>query len=392
MDDYRAVFSEALYNAITETARITWERHKDLDKDAIPDRATMQRLFETAFFLSLREEEGRPLSVRLTYMDKDRLVNRERRGGIVAALKFEQEFPCTVSELVKLAPSIDSRTATFAVVNDQNDLKIAGIFQFGPNAAPLARSHRYPPPMGFGLLTRGPGRVMVTLGSFLLGRFEDGHFSAPEYGELWTEGSLGRIFIGAARAHTWHGLDAKAYALTYLLSIEELLHDMAARGHGGCVLWVPRSGLAQAEKFLNIRRKISVASHLGVDHIARSLDADGSERQMQNRLRQYVGMLANFTNVDGALVLDDYLKPIGYSAEIINTQRWDGPVQNMSRTDRSQIKLANFGMRHNSAAAFVAAVPGSIALVLSQDGPARAIRCHDGVLQWWLDCTAAVFV
>ena len=146
------MFNDALYDAIEKAAQATWEGQRQMDRDAIPDRETMKQLFEAAFFASLRFEEGRPIRTRLTYLDADWLANRERLGGKIAALTFSEGYPCEVSELVKLSPSIDPRTATFAAVSTSNGLRIAGVVQFGPSASPLYEGPRYVAPLGFGIL------------------------------------------------------------------------------------------------------------------------------------------------------------------------------------------------------------------------------------------------
>jgi hypothetical protein len=50
------------------------------------------------------------------------------------------------------------------------------------------------------------------------------------------------------------------------------------------------------------------------------------------------------------------------------------------------------GMRHNSAIDFVGSCPGSIAFVISQDGPISALRMHDReTIYWWPDCLSQMW-
>jgi DNA integrity scanning protein DisA with diadenylate cyclase activity len=47
-------------------------------------------------------------------------------------------------------------------------------------------------------------------------------------------------------------------------------------------------------------------------------------------------------------------------------------------------------MRHNSALAFAGAVDGSIAFVISQDGPVRVfVKSDESTLLYWPDCCSA---
>jgi hypothetical protein len=389
------LFQEELYDRIDSMAKATWQKLQDYAKDAIPDRSTLRNIFETAFFASLRSEEGAPISFRLTYSDPQRLEIRERRWPAISTIKFAKTFPLSVAELVKLAPSHDPRTATFAIIPSPEGPRIAGIFQFGPIRAPLVESGGNVPPMGFTVLAKGPGRLALSVGTHLIARFEDGEFRAPEPGALWTHTAIGATLHETALSHTWHepnGVDKKNYATVYLRCFEELLYGMSARGHGGTVLWVPRAALPNAKTHLNLRREVSASSHSGVLHLSEFVTAPSGDirHQMLSRLRQYIGMLAQFSVVDGALLIDDYLLPIGYSCEIL-APAWTGAVLNMSDLNIEPVDLAKLGMRHNSAVRFAAAVPESVVLVVSADGPARGIISAKDKLLWWPDVTTSVF-
>lgn len=86
------------------------------------------------------------------------------------------------------------------------------------------------------------------------------------------------------------------------------------------------------------------------------------------------------------------LRPTGYSAEI----KFDSPPWNGTIEDRSLVEAPadrkRLGMCHNSAINFCAAVPGAVALVLSEDGPARAMIFDGEKLLGWPDCMSSVFV
>lgn len=395
MTAHIAIFRDQIYERIEAAATLRWQRLSDYDKDPVPTREALRHLFESAFFASFRAEEGAAVSFRLTYSTPERLENRERRWPSIATVKFAASYPLSVSELVKLAHCHDPRTSTLAITPDADGLRIAGLFQFGPIRAPLVESGGNVPPMGFSILARSPGRLAISVGPWLIGRFEDGMFFDPHPGDLGPHTELGETIHRTALAHTWHEpnrADKNAYASTYLRSFEELLYDMANRGHGGTVLWVPKANLNTAKSHLRLRREISRSSAAGVDHICQLVTSPGGDvrHQMLSRLRQFIAMLAQFTAVDGALLIDDFLQPIGFSAEIL-APPCSAPVINMSDPARGHIDLTNFGMRHNSAVRFASAVTGSVVLVLSADGPARGIMAAGNTVLWWPDLTTSVF-
>lgn len=365
-----------------------------MNRDPVPDSETLQYLVETTFFVSLRTEEGRSLSVRITHLSESRLEKQGGLGGKVAVIGFGNGFPCTVDELAKLASSHDPHTASFVVVGTRSDLRIAGLVKFGPESTSLGFTHRYGPPMGFCIHTTGPGRLAISFGDRLVGVFEDGEFHRPEPEALRTIDGLGGLFMNAAAAHSWHRVDHGAYAALYLGCIEELLYAMSVRGHGGTVLWVPKASLPDAENYLRIGRRITATRPVGVEKIQLALlpgDQPEARRRAREDLREYVGMLAQFACVDGALVIDDFFKPIGYGAKIENVPHTTAEIVVIRKVDPVPFDLEKRGTRHTSTANFVCAVPGSIALVLSQDGPARAFTYRDGKLLVWPDCRTSVF-
>ena len=389
------VFSATLTNAIHSAAEAMHAELHDMNRDPVPDRETLQYLVETAFFVSLRTEEGRSLSVRITHLSRSRLDEQGALGGKVAVIGFGNGFPCTVEELGKLASSHNPHTATFVVVGTRSDLRIAGLVQFGPESTSLGFSHRYGPPLGFCIHTTGAGRLAISFGDRLVGIFEDGGFHRPEPEALRLVDGLGGLFMNAAAVHSWHRIDRVAYATLYVGCIEELFYAMSARGHGGTVLWVPKASLPDAEKHLRIGRRVTAARPIGVEKIQLALlpgDSSDARRQARQDLQEYVGMLGQFACVDGALVIDDFLKPIGYGAKIENVPHTTAEVVVIRKVDPVPFDLEKRGTRHTSAANFVCAVPGSIALVLSQDGPARAFTYIDGKLLVWPDCRTSVFV
>ena len=82
-------------------------------------------------------------------------------------------------------------------------------------------------------------------------------------------------------------------------------------------------------------------------------------------------MVASLTQVDGAVVFSKSLRLLAFGA-MITAGTWTD-VREVSRHDGREEVLeweerSLHGMRHQSAIDFVAAVPGSLAIVVSEDG------------------------
>lgn len=80
------------------------------------------------------------------------------------------------------------------------------------------------------------------------------------------------------------------------------------------------------------------------------------------RLRDWAKATASLSGVDGAIVLDQYLSPALFGAKFTTTEVPSG-------VEHDHDELAKRGTRHRSMAAAVGATPGSIGVVVSQDGP-----------------------
>jgi hypothetical protein len=111
-------------------------------------------------------------------------------------------------------------------------------------------------------------------------------------------------------------------------------------------------------------------------------------------LSEFLDFLAQLSCADGALIIDDELKPHRFRCHLA-AEKWDGCV--LEGTFRkaiptSAIDTTNFGTRHNSAINFVGACPGAVAIVISEDGPVSILlKVGDDVIIWQ-NCQNTVFL
>jgi hypothetical protein len=88
------------------------------------------------------------------------------------------------------------------------------------------------------------------------------------------------------------------------------------------------------------------------------------------------------TRVDGAVIIGRGITAMGFGAEIRAPQS----KLKVMLSDRSKVRetsTEHYGTRHRSAIRYCSAVPGSIALIISQDGTLRATtRIGDAVYIW----------
>jgi hypothetical protein len=112
------------------------------------------------------------------------------------------------------------------------------------------------------------------------------------------------------------------------------------------------------------------------------------------RLGEYLDVVARLATVDGALLIDDEIRPHRLRAHI-SADRWLGRVLEGSAYPRSSprdMDVSSFGTRHNSAIAIAGRCPGLAVFVISEDGPVRAIMRVKGDVVIWPDCLNTVFL
>jgi hypothetical protein len=196
--------------------------------------------------------------------------------------------------------------------------------------------------------------------------------------------------------------------------IESLLLYTADLKHGGTLLFVPEEythddvrlkSRVSIKYVLSSRRPAealvsTMAARLRNNHAAERLDSRKTikvgeleqnavlaERQQEceDAARDAARFIASLSAVDGAVVLTDTLRIIGFGAEVTATFSADTfhVAQNAEGTETKEARFANYGTRHRSAFRFVGSLESSVAFVMSQDGGVKALRQVGSNLVMW---------
>jgi hypothetical protein len=136
---------------------------------------------------------------------------------------------------------------------------------------------------------------------------------------------------------------------------------------------------ALAEKLHN--RRTAKAEEL------EQLDALAWDQQnREDAARDAVRFIASLTAVDGAVVLTDTLRIIGFGAEVTASVSGGDKVHVAHTVDATETKagrFAEYGTRHRSAFRFVASLEPSVGFIMSQDGGVKAVRQMGSKLVIW---------
>lgn len=113
-----------------------------------------------------------------------------------------------------------------------------------------------------------------------------------------------------------------------------------------------------------------------------------ARRELRSAHDDLMTFLATLTAVDGAVVLTDRFRLLGFGAEVIAqsptlttvTAAYDNTAQNTS-----VVPIDAYGTRHRSSFRFCSSLEDSVAFVVSQDGGVKAVKRVGGNVFLWPD-------
>ena len=322
-------------------------------------------------------------------------------------MPLSSPFQLSVSTLEKLSPAVDPHAAALAVepVSPSSpDVVVWAILIFGDPTPVVYRpqvGNRFDLGRGDILTVRAeaPGSILIARGDTRLGSLVGGTFvrATPT---PFIERGLGRFVMAAVEGN--EGNTSVGYWHAFRASMMYLLEQLSARTHGASLILVPRNQVDTARRLFRSRYSLtrdlqahavlheSVVSRQDDPHLAQLFQATYGI-QLCERLGQFAQLAA----IDGAIVVSASLDVLGFGATL-EAPSWPGRV--ITGPDGfggggESFDVSRHGTRHNSAVAFVGACPGSIAFVVSQDGPIRAlVKRDETTVLCWPDCRTSVFV
>ena len=114
--------------------------------------------------------------------------------------------------------------------------------------------------------------------------------------------------------------------------------------------------------------------------------AAGRLGELDEALFEVAHLLADFTHVDGTVLITDSLEILGFGVEIAGGLPEVAQVAralDVEGAEREWVRTDRVGTRHRSAYRLCEALHDALALVVSQDGGLRFVRWHgDGVTYW----------
>jgi hypothetical protein len=320
----------------------------------VPSAQIIESIIDTAFWASLRHEEGKSPKISLAFLPPS-----QARQPMI----FRQRLPLTPDVLVKLSPGVERSGIHLGVWCEQDELYVWGTtrdiqcFCFVLDVSEpglLVVKHRRKG--GFGKFAN-----VVILKGDQVKVVDEESASLPDCPEVLT---------------SLLGFSSPSYWSSSVNVLVQLAVSMRAHGHGGSLLVVPSTNEEWQESII---QPIAYPFHppfTGLADLVQQLkeQEEKHQKQKQAELQRIVDNIAGFTAVDGATVLSDRYELLAFGAKI-GRRKGYAPVEEMTITEPVVNEGAEVvhpsqmgGTRHLSAAQFVHDQRHALALIASQDG------------------------
>jgi len=317
-----------------------------------PGADVVEALVDTAFWASLRREEGHAPRISLAFLPASRAGSPQT---------FARPLPLTAAGLTRLAPAVERRGIHLGVWIDRGELHVWGTTLHIP---PLCLVLEVVEP-GVLVLKYSRGEEFGKYGNVVVFGGDQVKVVDEAGGRVPECPSLVSLLLGS------YAPGAHAGAANVLL---QLAVSMRAHGRGGSLLVVPDGTERWRDSIVSPIRYEVAPPFTGLAELVRSESAEGDRSTWQEDFQRVVGAVAGLTAVDGATILSDRYELFAFGAKI-GRPEGNVPVEEVVVTEpvvgagpvvlhASQVG----GTRHLSAAQFAHDQRDALALVASQDG------------------------
>jgi len=398
----------------------------------VPPLDVLEDLFECLFFTSMRTEESDLVKVTITLIDPENPDPRPPKQIVAerwSCIKFDVPFEMTIKSLVKLSKASDPSSTSLAVYYDhQGKLFIWGMID---QAIHYQNFLNYESESG----SEQPGLFQVTINDIgtlnvlfdyeLLATLKQ-NVLVPRYLDVFTIGPVSKI-LKANAAHLKSELE------TFLLDshkeeyfedwetfmdgiwiqiLSRLLLRIQNYHHGGAILITDdHSEIDVKYRVRYDRLKFAISNYAKEtvnNYVAETLIDDlissgkkvinkswyleesrslFAKKEIADEIKGCISFLASHTCVDGVLLFSRDMVSQGFGG-VLRARRMPrkifvSPTATASPKTLIAADPSHFGTRHRSMIAYCWNHPGSLGLVISQDGEIRAFHRIDEKLIMW---------
>jgi hypothetical protein len=430
------------YSYPGDLARFVRDRWRDVPEspggiELLPDAATLEDFFSACYHASMLREEERPVTFRAILAELALFASEGRPPEGLQRLEFSCPLPFDPRELRQLSVTADPRRTLIGVRREgERGLGIWGVINSGTRWLRDIQGGRRaaaPLPLAPVIYIDAPGSMEAYKGDELIGKLQGGKLSGGRvdpFGSAWLpdqfsplqEELMKRHEVARNRARElsgerWAPLEPtlpRKIAERMMKRVISMLRD--AR-HGGTIIFVPEENvgdLATKDPYIDLKYRFADGPQqlyfpdLVVDilnRLAKLYGASDKHRRgpvgwrefeettddeiatLDEALFETAHLIAGLAAADGAVIFSKHHhKLLGFGGMIsgrLPAVRSVARALDLEGEKIAEEETGNVGARHRSAYRLAGALPGAVAIVISQDGGVRFICNKDGRVTYW---------
>lgn len=393
--------------------------------DGHPTEAELRNLCGTLYAASLLKEEGRAVRARVLVAPPEDFAGSDGPPDGIHAVRFSTPHPVTANEIKRLSPAAGFFHSVVAIWPDRDrGFRIWGILNTGPRwlnqvaGGRKSSGKELRQPL---IHVRDPGWLLFYQGYQLLAEWRGTEFHGPRI-DVFQSNLLRDRFASYRRTMVENladdclpcSMSLETYAdlghLIALQFVKRVINLVRTSGHGGSLILLPSDGeedlAAQwidckyssepdesGTRFANLlQAMIRRVGELSPENssLAQAWDIfrnsmDSQLDELEEAFFELARLFSDLMQVDGALVVDQGMRVIGFGGEI----RVDRNVLQVSQAldldavRRNDWNVQSDGTRHRSVYRLCSVDPRAIGFVISQDSQVRLIANVDDSVVFW---------
>jgi hypothetical protein len=405
--------------------------------DPLPDAAALAAFFAACYQASMLREEERPVVFRAVLAEPEFFDPEGRPPEGLQRLAFPRPLPFDPRELRRLSVAADSRRALIGVRQDgEGGLEIWGLINSGTRWLRDVWGGRragVPLPSAPVVHVDAPGSIEAYRGDELLGKLQGGRLSGSRmdpFDSEWLPGQFSGLLEELVERHEaarnrarelsgegWAPLEPTLPNRITRRMMQRVVSVLRDARHGGTVIFVPsenQEGPGGEHPCIDLRypfadeRARSAFPDLVVDilnRLARHYGAADHEQEpkavgweeferatdeeietLDEALFETAHLIAGLAAADGAVVMGKDNELLGFGGMVSGRLTEVETVWRALDLEGERVaeeETGDVGARHRSAYRLCGALPGSVAVVISQDGGVRWVCQKGGRVTYW---------
>ena len=431
------------YSYPGDLARFVQDRWTDVPKppggsDPLPDAAALEGFFAACYQASMLREEERPVIFRAILAEPEHFAPEGRPPEGLQRLAFPRSLPFDPRELRRLSVVADPQRTLIGVRPDEEgNVRIWGLINSGTRWLRDVQGGRRagaPLPPAPVVHVGAPGSMEAYKGHELVGKLQEGRLSGSRMDPFesdWLPGQFSRLLEEFVERHEAarnraRDLSGERWALLEPTLRHRITRRMMRRvvsvlrdaRHGGTVIFVPSEnagGLSREDPYIDLRYAfaddrarlsfpnlvVDILNRLaqlygsGADHEQEpaavgweefEATTDDEIETLDEALFDVAHLIAGLAAADGAVVMSKHNELLGFGGMVCGRLAAVKGVARALDLEGEKVveeETANVGARHRSAYRLAGALPGSVVVVISQDGGVRWVCLKGGRVTYW---------